>query len=272
MIGGAFIGHLTKCTTKATPKMSGNIVKFFKVYPHATTPLIADTSALGNNPTGAFQYCEPLRKASAFGWYVFPAKQAEVIFDGTDLYYADDGQWQPLQNVTLGQEFLDDWQSKAPEAAKGFAPSFMQAAFVPGVLQVWSGILVSTKEDWISLVRPVANANFYGALQCYDGVVETDAYGPWPLFINVRVTKSDVPIILDPNRPLFQLQVLPRTAFEAQTRQADIADEEAVGLGLTSAEWDGFTGTVRKADFRENKGRRVGEYAINARKSDKNKR
>ena len=27
-----------------------------------------------------------------------------------------------------------------------------------------------------------------------------------------------------------------------------------------------------KADFRENKGRRVGEYAINARKSDKNKR
>jgi hypothetical protein len=256
--------------------MSNGPVKFFKAYPHATTPLIADTSALGNNPTGAFQYCEPLRKASAFGWYVFPAKRAEVFFDGKDLYYADEGQWSPLQNVTLEQEFLEQWSENAPDMAKDLAPAFMQAAFVPGVLQVWSGMLVSTKEDWISLVRPVANADFYGALQCYDGVVETDEYGPWPLFINVKVTKTDVPIILDPNRPLFQLQVLPRTAFDTQTRHAEVVDcfgtQGAAAQGLTTAEWEGFSGTVRKANFRENKGRRVGEYAVKARKSDKNKK
>jgi hypothetical protein len=216
-----------------------------------------------------------LRKASAFGWYVVPAKRAEVICDGKDLYYADEGQWAPLQNVALEQEFLDDWDEKVPDAAKGLAPAFMQASFISGVLQVWSGILVSTREDWISLVRPLVNADFYGAVQCYDGVVETDEYGPWPLFINVKVTKTDVPIILDPNRPLFQLQVLPRLAFGKQTRQIEMVDglgvHEESGEGLTMAEWEGFTGTVRKADFRENKGRLVGDYAIKARKSAKNK-
>ncbi len=116
----------------------------------------------------------------------------------------------------------------------------------------------------------MANADFYSALQCYDGVVETDVYGPWPLFINVRITKTDVPFILDPDRPLFQLQVLPRAAFETEHRQSDVV----TGLfgedgGLSPDEWSGFTDTVRKADFRENKGRKVGAYAVKSRKAKK---
>ena len=51
-------------------------VTFYRAIPQSVEPMRADRSALGVIPTAAFQYCEALTSASAFGWYVFPPMTA----------------------------------------------------------------------------------------------------------------------------------------------------------------------------------------------------
>src|SRR5437016_6504113 len=57
--------------TDALPNAPDPIVTFYRAIPESFEPMRADRSALGVIPTAAFQYCEALTSASAFGWYLF---------------------------------------------------------------------------------------------------------------------------------------------------------------------------------------------------------
>src|SRR5689334_14753609 len=79
------------------------IIRFYRMFAGCPRPMRADRSALGGLPTGAFQYCEPVCIASAFGWYVFPPIDFHVQWDGTDFIWTHDhGEtWQPLTTEHL---------------------------------------------------------------------------------------------------------------------------------------------------------------------------
>src|ERR1041384_2460325 len=74
------------------------LVTFFRAIPESFAPMRADRGALGVIPTAAFQYCEALTSASAFGWYVFAPMTFYLQWDGTDVIWThDDAQtWYPL--------------------------------------------------------------------------------------------------------------------------------------------------------------------------------
>jgi hypothetical protein len=61
---------------------------FYRAIPESFAPMRADRGALGVIPTAAFQYCEALTSASAFGWYVFAPMTFFVQWDGTDVIWA----------------------------------------------------------------------------------------------------------------------------------------------------------------------------------------
>ena len=158
--------------------MSKSLARFIRVYPHALPPMAGDASALGSLPSGALQYCEPVRTASALGWYMFPPKDFQLLFDGTETFFADDGSWEPLVSENFEPSFMEHWNSLAPDAMQDCPPPFLSVTFVPGIVQIWTGFLISTAPDWFTHVRPIANADFWGAFQCFDGVIETDRFGP----------------------------------------------------------------------------------------------
>ena len=245
--------------------MTAPRARIIKVYEPALSPMPGDPSALGSLPTGAFQYCEPVRLASAFGWYVFPPKDAQVIYDGNEIFVAEDGAWQPLVSLPFEAEFHEKWNRHCPSHLVDRAPPFLATIFAPGVLQVWSGLLISTEEGWSTHVRGIANADFSSSYQYYEGIVETDGYGPWPLFVNLRLTATNRPIQFNRNKPLFQLQVVPRSAYGAGSKFEMAGTTEA----MTDADWQGFSGTIRAADPREEPDRRIGDYAARTRKRRK---
>src|SRR5436190_10008403 len=131
-----------------------NIVTFHRIYPAAIPPMRADKSALGTMPTAAYQYCEALRSASGFGWYVFPPADIHLRWNGTEVLYRMDDEWRTFSSVLLNEEYLDYWDQHAPADLKGRAPPYLTSLFVPGVVQIWSGLLVSTAKDWSVLIRP----------------------------------------------------------------------------------------------------------------------
>lgn len=216
-------------------------VTFHRVYPAAIPPMRADKAALGIIPTMAYRHCEPLRTASAFGWYIFPPEEIFFKWNGADVLHLQDGEWVRLTDAPL-PGFADHWNEHAPDELRDLAPPFITQLPVPGFVQIWSGLLCSTRADWSVLVRPLANmrgSNFYS---CFEGVVESDRFRPFPLFINIQLVATDVVIHIPKTVPLFQVQPLMRATYGDEAHRF----EEREGLAaMADADWAGYRKTIR---------------------------
>jgi len=188
-------------------------VTFYGAVPGARAPIRADASVLGTLPSRGFQYCEALRAASSFGWYVFPPIDFTLQWDGSQViwtYGGADG-WYALQSAQY-PGFAAVFDRLAPKRLRGFAPPFLTALPEPGLVQVWTGLFVESAEDWSILVRPPANLPRNIAYDLYEGIVESDRWFG-PLFTNLRLIKTDVPIQFSTETPLLQVQPLHRSTY-----------------------------------------------------------
>lgn len=240
-------------------------VTFFRMIPQARMPQRADRSAAGTLPTRAFRYCEPVVTASAFGYYVFPPINFSLMWDGSEISWTYDGAdgWLPLK-IAQYPHFAAYFDEHVPEEIRGFSPPFLGVFQEPGLLQMWSGLLMRTAPGWSTLVRPCANLPRPGGYELYEGIIETDRWFG-PLITNFRLTRTDAPIEFRADYPLFQVQPLPREALDEQA----LNGYEAVpDLGnLHPEDWDAFYDTVVRPNVMENRPR--GMYAAAARKRRK---
>jgi hypothetical protein len=246
-------------------------VTFYRVYSNAIAPMRADKAALGGLPVTGYRHCEPLRSASGFGWYIFPPEKILLRFNGVDIFYSiDNSEWQVLSSISL-PGFNEYWNEHAPQELKDLAPPFLTRVPVRGVVQIWSGLLCATKDDWSVHVRPLANTANSHLYSCFEGIVESDRYQPFPLFINIQLLATDVEIELPKTYPLFQIQPLLRDCY---TDEGHIY-EEHVGLEtstngtptMTDENWLGYRKTIR-VDMPD-EAPQSGEYTVSTRKRAK---
>lgn len=232
----------------------------------------ADKSALGTIPTISYHFCEAVRSASAFGWYLFPPAEIRLMWDGAEVFYAVNDDWRRLTSIHLGDEFLEYWDDHAPADLQGHAPPYLTHVSVPGVVQIWSGFLVSSLEDWAILVRAPANMLYSRRYTCYEGIIETDRFQPCPLFINIRLLSTDCEIVIPTTKPLFQAQPLRRECYSDAVLTSDRVKSFAPGPdgngGMSDADWDGFRRTTRSADPLDHR-HTAGAYGASVRRRSK---
>lgn len=249
-----------------------DIVKFHRIFPAAIPPMRADESALGTIPTAAYQFCEAVRTASSFGWYVFPPTDIRLQWDGAETRFYKDGEWRPLQSEHLGDDFVELWDAQAPSDLKGRAPPYLSNLFVPGIVQIWSGYLVGSAEGWSALVRPPVNMLQSSSFACYEGVIETDRFKPCPLFINIRLISTNREIVIPRTRPLFQVQPILRQCYSDSTlKDADPdarSENRKSPFDMTDDDWAGFRKTIRNADPAASE-HRAGSYGAGVRRRAK---
>jgi hypothetical protein len=240
-------------------------VTFFGAVPGCRAPMRADASALGTLPARGFQYCEALRAASSFGWYVFPPIDFTLQWDGSQILWTYRGAkaWYPLSSAQF-PGFAAEFDRRAPRHMRGFSPPFLTALPGPGIVQVWTGLFVESAENWSVLVRPPANLPRSLAFDLYEGIVESDRWFG-PLFTNLRLIKTDVPIEFSTETPLLQVQPLHRGTY---------ADEVSNRFGLVEGlskfpprAWSRYEESIVKPNL--DPARPVGAYATAARRRKK---
>jgi hypothetical protein len=238
------------------------VVTFYGAIPGCRAPMRADSSALGTLPSRGFQYCEALRAASSFGWYVFPPIDFTLQWDGSQVIWTYRGAkaWYPLTSAqfpSYGQVF----DRVAPKRLRGFAPPFLTAVPGPGIVQVWTGFFIESQEDWSVLVRGPANLPRSLSFDLYEGIVETDRWFG-PLFTNVRLVKTDVPIHFSTEIPLVQVQPLHRSTYAAEASHAFslVADPS----GFSAEAWARYEQTIVKPNLDPE--RPVAAYAASVRR------
>ena len=240
----------------------GPAVTFYGAVPGVRAPMRADASVLGTLPSRGFQYCEALRAASSFGWYVFPPIDFTLQWDGSQIIWTYRGAkaWYPRASAQFpGYQAVFDRQ--APKHLRGFAPPFLTAVPEPGIVQVWTGLMVGSAEDWSILVRPPANLPRSLSYDLYEGIVETDRWFG-PLFTNLRLIKTDMPIHFSTETPLLQVQPLQRSTYAD-----DVSNSFGMVDGLASFPadaWSRYEQTIVKPNL--DPVRPVGAYATAARR------
>jgi hypothetical protein len=246
---------------KDTPQPNP-LVTFYGAIPGCRAPLRADASVLGTLPARGFQYCEALRSASSFGWYVFPPLEFTLQWDGSQILWTYRGakSWYPLTSAQFpGYQALFD--RAVPERLRGCAPPFLTALSEPGIVQLWTGFFIESAEDWSVLVRAPANLPRSLAFDLYEGIVETDRWFG-PLFTNLRLIKTDVPIQFSTETPLVQVQPLHRSTYAEEVSNAFsvIADPRS----FPGAVWQRYEQTIVKPSL--DPARPVAAYATAARR------
>jgi hypothetical protein len=238
------------------------LVSFYAMFPGMRLPQRADRSAAGSLPTRAFRYCEPATSASAYGYYAFPPIGFSLLWDGTDVLWTFEGagDWMPLGAAQF-PGFADHFDSIAPEGIKGYSPPFLAKLQETDIFQMWTGLVVRTAPGWSLHVRAPANFPRKGGIEPYEGIIETDHWFG-PLVVNIRLSKTDVPIDFRPEDPLLQLQPIPRTVYE----DATLNNYELVPQlsQLSPGDWDAFHHTVVRPNTQVQRQR--GQYAAEARK------
>jgi hypothetical protein len=217
---------------------------------------------LGTLPSRGFQYCEALRAASSFGWYVFPPVDFTLQWDGSQIIWTYRGAkaWYPLTSAQF-PGFGPVFDRAAPNHLRGFAPPFLTAVPEPGIVQLWTGWFVESAADWSILVRPPANLPRNLAYDLYEGIVESDRWFG-PLFTNLRLIKTDVPIQFSTETPLVQVQPLHRSTYAEET-------SNRFGLLRALAEfpaeaWSRYEENIVKPNLEP--ARTVGAYAAEVRR------
>ncbi len=239
------------------------LVRFIQFVEGGRLPRRADRCVGGTLPVRALRYCEPVSAASAFGWHIFLPRRFQLLWDGNEVFWRMAGvaEFQPLRSVHY-PDFELAFDSVAPEAIRGFAPAFLSASIQPGTVQVWPGSLARTAPGWSLLVRPVANLPRPSGYELYEGIVETDHW-LGPLFTNVRLTRTGVPIEFDDDVPFMQVQSIRKVDYdEAHLAGFSVAADAG---GLTPEDWQCYAETVVAPNSSED--RRRGGYAGRVRKA-----
>ncbi len=167
--------------------------------------------------------------------------------------------------------FLEYWDEHAPQAMQGLAPPYLTVLPMPGFVQIWSGLLCATREDWSVLVRPLVNIRASRLYSCFEGLLESDRFKPFPLFMNIQLIATDVQINIPKTMPLFQVQPLLRATYNEKAHYFE--DREGLGLmangkaTMSATDWGNYRKTIR-VDVPEQVPE-VGQYTVTTRKRHK---
>jgi hypothetical protein len=245
-----------------SPPADTPLVTFYRFIPDIRMPQRADNSAAGSIPTRAFRYCEAIRLACAFGWYVFPPVRVAFKWDGgTEIQWTYEGAegWDILKTAQF-PDFAAQFDEAAPEEIKGFSPPFVASLQEPGLVQIWSGIVARTAPGWSLLVRAPANLPRNLAYEVYEGIIETDRWFG-PLFTNIRLTRTNSPVELNPELPFLQVQPVNRALYGNALEKFELVNDLA---HLRPEEWQAFHDTVVRPNVDPH--RRQGQYAVDTRR------
>ena len=127
---------------------------------------------------------------------------------------------------------------------------------------MWTGCVAKTAPGWSLLVRGVANLSKSLSYETLEGIIETDHWFG-PLFDNIRILKTDVPIEFKKDIPFLQVQPVRKDVYDDKFLQNFVVKDME---DLDPENWEQFHRTVVAPNIAEQ--RKRGQYAVKVRKRE----
>lgn len=193
-------------------------IELYLGWPESPLPTPAQIDLAGNIPTRAHQYCEPFLVANSMGYLLYPPIDFNLYWDGTQTLIQFEGisDWIIVDKIFLPNS-MAHWCGNVDTELVDTLPVFLESFPERGVLQVWSGYFASTPPGSSLWIRSPINRASSSAYTIIEGIVETDWWAG-PLFTNIEITKTDVPIAFRKDKPFLQVFLIPREFHQRDKR------------------------------------------------------
>ena len=255
--------------------MAQPLVEFYQLIsapglPHMAPPRHPERASLdasGTLPADALRYCEPVRSACSFGYHLYPPMTIALRLDGTDVMWSMDedgsgagGTWHPLNQSVFYPNFADHWNETAPGYLRDLVPPLIAPGGSRGMVQIWSGAIARTREDWSLLLRgPVNDSRRSLGFESLEGTIETDRWGGH-LFVNILLLQADQtrPVFFHAEQPFAQAQPIHRDHYDSR-----LLNDFRVRTDVPEDVWQRY-GEITIGNYTLE--RPLGQYAVDARK------
>lgn len=228
-------------------------------------PQRAQPAIDGSASHRASLYCHPFLTANSFGWHIFPPLDADLEWDGSDVHWRPEGasSWN-LLDTHVDVASFGYLERFAPEHLKRFMHIPLLAAGPEmAIVQIWSGLFVSSLRGWCTLVRPTVNRRRDSSFDVLEGLIDTD-WWLGPLVFPIQIRKTDCIIRLRRNKVIAQVQPIHRDCFSPNTLLEKPSIKSLDSWGIE--EWTRFQESM---ELRE-KTNRPGSYRSEARAQQRN--
>jgi hypothetical protein len=236
--------------------------------PHMAPPRFpqrAQVDADGSIPARALRYCEAIRTANAYGYYLYLPMDLSLRFNGveTECSIDEDGtgtgsNWWPLNASAHFPGFPTHFNQIAPVYLRDMVPPLVAPGESHGTIQLWCGSIARTEKDWSLLVRgPVNDSRRSLGYEVLEGIIETDRWGGH-LFANIKLLRTDTVITIHAHHAFIQVVPVHRDSYS----DAHL-DDFAINTEVPDEIWKSYGEIVIGKIVGS---RPIGAYAVDVRK------
>lgn len=207
-----------------------HVIEFYRGWPDAPLPTPAQIAINGNIPSRAHQFCEPFLVANSMGYLLYPPIDFNLYWDGTQIFVQFEGisDWIIVDKIFLPNS-MNLWREMVAPELVDTLPVFLEAFPERGVLQLWTGYYGNTQPGSSLWIRSPINQNDTTAYSVIEGIVETDWWAG-PLFTNIEISKTDIPIAFRKDKPFLQVFSIPRLSHQRDNRPPVIVQDFSEGV------------------------------------------
>ena len=192
------------------------VLNFYRGHVSAMNPQRATATIDDASSHRASLFCHPFLSANAYGWLLLPPLDVDLIWNGGEVAWRQQSQanWLPLDIHTDIASFLYLCE-KTPEPLRQYMNvPLLAVGPEPGLVQLWSGLFVTSQAGWCVTVRPLVNRRPFDSFDVLEGIVDSD-WWLGPLVFPIQIRKTDRIVRIRRNRPLAQLQPISRQCLQA---------------------------------------------------------
>ena len=213
-----------------------HVIEFYRGWPEAPLPTPATIAINGNISTRAHQFCEPYLVANSMGYLLYPPIDFNLYWDGSQMLVQFEGlyDWIIVDKIFLPNS-MNLWRELVEPELVDALPVFLEAFPERGVLQLWSGYFASTQPGSSLWIRAPINQNDTTAYSVIEGIVETDWWAG-PLFTNIEINKTDMPIAFRKDKPFLQVFSIPRLSHQRDARHPVSVEDFSAGTPVSFLE------------------------------------
>jgi len=238
------------------------LLSLFQMVSGGHLPRRASKDVQGTLSVAALRHCKPVQEANQWGYDLFLPFDLALRWDGAgsiELSFDVDGtgvgaEWLTLMPHCHYPDFADYWAQYAPAHLSQDVPPFVTLGEDWSLVQIWSGVLARTRQDWSLLVRgPVNDSRRSLGYEVLEGIIATDRFsGPLPAIL--RLVTPNTEIYIPAHRPFVRVVPIYRPHYDER-----LLDEFAVGgfADLPADYWQSYTEWVARIVDPES---RRGEY------------
>jgi hypothetical protein len=199
-----------------TIESDGFYLRVWRLHPRGVEIHPAEKSLRGDASSAAVRWCGPFAHASAYGFWVFPPVDLDVIWHGgrsfehrfESLYTDDDA------SFVCRLQRPEDKYRYIPRRKVDFGSP------LESVISIWTGCIFQTPPEWGLMIRDPVNINTSTIFRAQEAILETD-WLPYDIWVNLLFLQQGKWARIRRSEgwpPIAQLLPVPRAAYDQQWR------------------------------------------------------